>query len=687
MEDSADPNALNWTVTGGALTNDYYLGTPATISYGQGVSSLEVRGGSGANTFLVQSVGPTTTIDAGSGTSAVTVGDAAHNLLFVGALTVKGNGRTTLTVDDRGNGPAPTGFPGYTPLLTQYLAQYGALTRTALALVTLPQVGPTELAFNSAIKYQRLGALTIDGGPSGSYAYQIDSTGGTRGLTVNAESSGDAVTAGDAQNNLLNVVALNVNGNGHTTLTVDDRGNVAGLIGAANYTPQNTSYLIDDGRLTRTAYADVFPSPLPQSQAFRSTIQYQGLAGLTIDGGPTGPYAYQINGTIGAASVVVNAGGQDAVTLGDKGHNLNDVANVQVNGNGATTVEMDDRGDRQLSTASSFYLPIETQFFVEAGRLQDPPSGVLTRLTTALTTIPTGQLSYFPFTSTVGYNGLASVTIDGGPLAANLYQIDNTAGAADVAVNAGGTDAVSVGEPQGTLDAIANVTVTGNGRTTLTLNDQGASGREEYDVHSTMITREPITTPATSPTQTVAYSGLTSIVVNGANSSLQPVQRLRHAVRDVGFPQRRQRRRQPVHRRGRVQPVGRPAGDGQPPGAGGLPRPSNHRLRRAPRLLQRRRPHIHAVRQRGRQHGAARPRGRPHLRRPQPNDRGRPCGGRQPGERRERGPWRLHEHHPGQRRPGRRRQRGPRIGRHDGEHPGYGGLRGRPGGDFHPDPG
>jgi Ca2+-binding RTX toxin-like protein len=43
--------------------------------------------------------------------------------------------------------------------------------------------------------------------------------------------------------------------------------------------------------------------------------------------------------------------------------------------------------------------------------------------------------------------------------------------------------------------------------------------REEYDVHSTQITREPITSPPTSPTQTVTYSGLASVTVNGADAS------------------------------------------------------------------------------------------------------------------------------------------------------------------------
>jgi hypothetical protein len=524
VNDSADQSALNYTLTDSSLTNDYYLGAPAAINYGHGVSTLVVHAGNGANTFHVLATGPATTLDAGSGTSAVTVGDAGHNLLFVGALTVNGNGKTALTMDDRGNGPAPTGFPGYSPVLTQYLVQSGSLTRSALASVILPDVGPTVLGFTSVIKYRGLSGVTIDGGPLGPYTYQIDSTGGSGGATVNAGSTLDVVTAGDAQNNLRDVRSLAVNGNGHTLLTVDDTGNVLGALGASVYIPQLTQFTVQSFALTCAATALVIPpGGLPAAQLFSSKVSFQGLSGLTIDGGPSAPNLYQIDSTVGVDSVTVNAGGQDALTVGDSRHNLKDVGSLKVNGNGSTSLVVDDTGNRSAITASSIYVPELTQFFVQSGSSQQPPSGTLTRLATALANLAPGlppTTRVFP--STITYQGVSGLMIDGGHATPNLYQIDSTAGtgAGGVSVTAGGDDSVTVGEASGgTLDAITAVTVNGNGSTVLTLNDPGAAVRENYLVYTGKITRGPITSPPTEPTQIVTYSGLASITLNGADAS------------------------------------------------------------------------------------------------------------------------------------------------------------------------
>jgi hypothetical protein len=102
----------------------------------------------------------------------------------------------------------------------------------------------------------------------------------------------------------------------------------------------------------------------------------------------------------------------------------------------------------------------------------------------------------------------------------NIFNVQSTPPGVNLAINAGaGTDTVNVGSAANSLDPISALTVNGNGGTTLVLNDSGSAGRLEYDVYTGKITREPITSPPTGPTQTVTYSGLASITVNGADSS------------------------------------------------------------------------------------------------------------------------------------------------------------------------
>jgi hypothetical protein len=113
----------------------------------------------------------------------------------------------------------------------------------------------------------------------------------------------------------------------------------------------------------------------------------------------------------------------------------------------------------------------------------------------------------------------SSVQVFGGS-GGNTFDVQSTPAGVNLTVNAGaGSDTVNVGSAANSLDPITAVTVNGNGSTVLILNDQGATGRTEYDVYSGKITREPITLPATPPTQTVTYAGLASITLNGSNSS------------------------------------------------------------------------------------------------------------------------------------------------------------------------
>src|SRR5262249_30451518 len=152
---------------------------------------------------------------ASSARDIVIAGDATHNLNDVTGLMVQGNatGNTTLEVNDAGN----TFIPFYGPVLTQYLVSPGQLTRTATALF----LGLSH-TYVSGIQYSGLTSLTIDGGPVGSYQYQVNSTSGTGLVSIKAASASDAVTVGEAGASLDGVSNLTVAGNGHTTVRLDD---------------------------------------------------------------------------------------------------------------------------------------------------------------------------------------------------------------------------------------------------------------------------------------------------------------------------------------------------------------------------------------------------------------------------------------------------------------------------------
>ena len=132
--------------------------------YGAGVRSLEAHGGRGQNTFLVRSTGPVTTIDAGRGTTAVTVGDPAHSLNAVSGVTVNGNGSTALAVDDR-NTPAPSTNPLVLRDNVAFTLQAGDVTRTDRIGFLFPLPGDT--VYTTDVRFGGVQALTVFGGDSG----------------------------------------------------------------------------------------------------------------------------------------------------------------------------------------------------------------------------------------------------------------------------------------------------------------------------------------------------------------------------------------------------------------------------------------------------------------------------------------------------------------------------------------
>jgi hypothetical protein len=463
LDDTADTKTINYTLTSGSLDNDSF-GAAAAIHFGTGVISLEVRGGRGANTFHVLSTGRPTTLDAGSGTTAVTVGDASHNLKDFGALTVHGNGSTALTVDDRGNKIVSTVSSPYVPLLTQYTVVDQVLTRQAFAQVS-GLTGPQR--FDMSVVYSGLSGLTIDGGPVGTYLYQIDSTGGAAGVTVNAGGQ-DLVIVGDAQHNLKDVASVRVNGNGSTTLAVDDR-NTRGL----SFVHDHVAFTLQPGELKRTDRVGPFV-PGGSARVYTTDVHFGGLQALTVYGGDSGN-TFNVAGAPSGTQVTLNAGtGADTVTVTETTAALVPLADgLTVNGGGNTTLTLDDRGLVAAQDGrGDLFNPLANAYEI------DP--GLVKRNSTYRLVLLVRQPLLRTSEADIHYTNLSGLTVYDGtntPAGPNAFKVFGTGQARQVTLNADNPgDAVTLGDAAHSLNNVTAVTVNGNGSTTLAVDDRNIDG-------------------------------------------------------------------------------------------------------------------------------------------------------------------------------------------------------------------
>jgi hypothetical protein len=515
---------------------------PACLPF---VTSTGPYGSRGSNFIESESTGfpSLITVTAAGAADTIHIGDASHSLNDTGSLDIHGNGVAVVTVDDSDNRqlivPMPPTFATYRTSTTQYTLGAGPgggqLTRTAvLNLVSGPSPFPS-FTFTATIHYSGLANLTVAGGPVGTYAYQINSTPGANSVNIKAAASSDSVTVGDASHNLAAVATLNLQGNGNTTVRVDDSGNLLLPLGGSIYQPVLTQYTVEGGRLTRVgALIQVAGPPTdPRAQSRTATINYSGLSALTVTGGPFGVYTYQVNSTVGTNSLTIKAASaSDAVTVGDASHNLAFIGTVNVQGNGNTTVSVDDSGNLLLPFSSSIYVPVLTQYAIGGSRL--------TRST--LLTWGGGSPLDPPqlgFTGTVNYSGLNALTVTGGPLGVYSYQVTDTTGMHSLAIQGGtaasiinlqgttagtsttvnaGTpsDQINVGSAANRLDAIqgAILVVGRGGNTTLNIHDEGTLVSQDYAVYATSVHRFNVDSPYADNIAAISYQQVGTLDVH-----------------------------------------------------------------------------------------------------------------------------------------------------------------------------
>jgi hypothetical protein len=162
VDDSKDPNQQTVSVSGSTVTG-FPGGNSPWLSY-SGLQQLVVNGGTpsvngmptgAGNTFDVTGtavVPQGTTINTGGGSAAVNVGDPSNTLNgILGALTVAGQGKAALTVNDVGGLPA-SATKGFAYTVTNNSVSRtgtGAITYSGTSAVTLYAANtPSNGAFN-----------------------------------------------------------------------------------------------------------------------------------------------------------------------------------------------------------------------------------------------------------------------------------------------------------------------------------------------------------------------------------------------------------------------------------------------------------------------------------------------------------------------------------------------------------
>src|SRR5262249_25679574 len=114
-----------------------------------------------------------------------------------------------------------------------------------------------------------------------------------------ASALGAVVTVGDSLHNLAAIGTLNVQGNGTTTVKVDDSSNLQKSFELAFSQPVVSQYTIGSGQLTRSVMLGLAPgSPLPTHPPPPSPsapLTYSGLATLALLVRPHGLSTTQIN--------------------------------------------------------------------------------------------------------------------------------------------------------------------------------------------------------------------------------------------------------------------------------------------------------------------------------------------------------------------------------------------------------
>jgi Ca2+-binding RTX toxin-like protein len=515
INDQGTAGAQTYTITS---TSVAATSLAQTLTYSK-IASLVLNGGTGANTYDVQSTDAGTTVNTGPGNDTVNVGSTSNTLAgILGQVNVNGGGGTDfLNVNDQGT----AGNETYT------------ITNTAV----------TATSAGAPIVYAGIANLTLNGG-TGTNVYNVQSTSAT--TIVNTGTGTDVINVGSPGNTLAGILGpLTINGQGGPdALNINDQA----TIGVETYTVTNATVTAN-------------PPDTP--------ITYAGINSLTLNGG-SGPDTYNVQST-GTATIVNTGSGNDTVNVGSTANTLAGIAgSLTINGQGGTDLlNINDQGTLTgqtytitNATVTATSAPATITYAGITNLVLNGAKGgntILVRSTGPATTINAGIGNdtvnvgstgntldgILGALSVNGQNGTNLLSVnDQGTASGESYTITNTTVTATSAgapihytaiftltlngamggnsitvqstgnntiVNAGaGSDTVNVGNPASTLaDIQGPLTVNGQaGTNLLNINDQGTIAPTTYTVTNTTVT-------ASSAGAAIQYTGISTLTLNG----------------------------------------------------------------------------------------------------------------------------------------------------------------------------
>jgi len=494
-------NDLNFTMTDTSLDRFRFIGQNL-LTYGTvfltSIEAAFLTGGVSANRFDVS--GTTEYhLDGRDGGDTYTINLAGYQSPFVINDTgTSGLDRLVVNADNNLSGPTTYNLTSNT--VTTETPFFASITFSAMEAVVL-NTGNGSNVIN--VLSTGLGTSTTINTGNGVNQINVKGTGAGSNTVIQAGTGADTVTVTEfiqTLNALLGTVV--VQGNGATTLILDDRS----ISHAANYPfeyfPVSTSYLISDLSVTRTSSTIVVSQQTGVTdKRTQASLRYANLASLTVYDGSDFVKTFDVLSTAGASRMILNASGGETINVGNGNSSLDAIGNLTVNGATGTKLLLDDRGQRFVFPY--LYTPLTTSYLLTGQNLITGQNVLRNRFT--LPTDVRNGIPSFPVTyqASISYYNIDSLLIIGGS-GQNTFNVASTS--VPLTINASsGTDIINVGGPANLMDEIRTMTVNGNATTVLNLNDQATA---YYSIPNYLNTQTTLTV-SPSPTFLITAGGVT----------------------------------------------------------------------------------------------------------------------------------------------------------------------------------
>jgi hypothetical protein len=443
--DQNDSYSDTYTLTSSTVTR-----TASTVISYSGLSAVTLNGGSGTETYNVNSTSAPLNLNAGSGNDTVNLGTGNLNSL-AGAVAVNGQaGTDTVNLVDQNSDSETT-----VTSATVSRQGFSGLTYSGIENLTLDTDAIFPWSNNINVNSTASGVqTTINAGGDVDFNFvNIESTSGP--LTLNLSGLLDVVNVSPSAQFLDNIQGnVTVHGNGHNIdeLNVFDQSD-----------SYSDTYTLTSSTVTRT---------------YSAVISYSGLEDVECHGGSSND-TYDVNSSATNTRLYLDLGaGNNSVYVGSG--DLTAVAGaVEVSGGSGTNALV-------LQDASA-----------PSGGTYDVTSDGVTRQSF-------GGLSYGGVKSltlnaesgndtiNVGSTAAGSSTVINAGAGNDTINVGSTAAGSSTVINAGaGNDTVNVGTAVSSLDALQGaLTLSGQaGSDVLNFDDQAAAAGHNYTFTSTTLTR------------------------------------------------------------------------------------------------------------------------------------------------------------------------------------------------------